>query len=98
MTTKRTSSWFDEASHTPIIGEQAQRLASFLTTMADGKVDDAASGGIIGYNLDTASGDGAILEMAPIADLPVLEVISAVHILSDLTLPLGTVAYDYLAK
>ncbi len=36
--------------------------------------------------------------LAPIADLPVLEVISAVHILSDLTLPLGTVAYDYLAK
>jgi len=35
--------------------------------------------------------------LAPIADLPVLEVISAVHILSDLTLPLGTVAYDYLA-
>jgi len=36
--------------------------------------------------------------LAPVADLPVLEVLSAVHILSDLTLPLGTVAYDYLAK
>lgn len=35
--------------------------------------------------------------LAPVADLPVLEVLSAVHILSDLTLPLGTVAYDYLA-
>lgn len=36
--------------------------------------------------------------LAPVADLPVLEVLSAVHILSDLTLPLGTVAYDYLAS
>lgn len=48
------------------------------------------------------SGPGALdlhaHALAPIADLPVLEVISAVHILSDLTLPLGTVVYDYLAK
>jgi acetoacetate decarboxylase len=47
------------------------------------------------------SGPGALdlrpHALAPIADLPVLEVLSAVHILSDLTLPLGTVAYDYLA-
>jgi acetoacetate decarboxylase len=28
----------------------------------------------------------------------VLEVLSAVHILADLTLPLGTVAHDYLAR
>ncbi len=34
--------------------------------------------------------------LAPVAQLPVLEVISAVHIVTDLTLPLGTVAYDYL--
>lgn len=34
---------------------------------------------------------------APLAGLPVLEVLSAVHILSDLTLPYGIVAYDYLA-
>lgn len=48
------------------------------------------------------SGPGALdlhaHALAPVADLPVLEVLSAVHILSDLTLPLGTVAYDYLAK
>ena len=47
------------------------------------------------------SGPGALdlhpHALAPIADLPVLEVLSAVHILSDLTLPLGKVAYDYLA-
>ncbi|HWW04528.1 acetoacetate decarboxylase [Collimonas sp.] len=36
--------------------------------------------------------------LAPVADLPVLEVISAVHILTDLTLPLGKVVHDYLAK
>ena len=48
------------------------------------------------------SGPGALdlhaHALAPVADLPVLEVLSAVHILTDLTLPLGTVAYDYLAK
>lgn len=34
--------------------------------------------------------------LAPVADLPVLEVVSAVHILADLTLGLGKVAHDYL--
>ena len=34
--------------------------------------------------------------LAPVAELPVLEVISAVHILTDLTLGLGEVVYDYL--
>jgi acetoacetate decarboxylase len=33
-----------------------------------------------------------------VAALPVLEVISGVHILCDLTLGLGTVVHDYLAK
>lgn len=36
--------------------------------------------------------------LAPVASLPVLEVLSGVHILSDLTLGLGTVVYDYLAS
>ncbi|MBI1214877.1 MAG: acetoacetate decarboxylase [Alphaproteobacteria bacterium] len=35
--------------------------------------------------------------LAPVSDLPVLEVVSAVHILSDLTLGLGKVVHDYLA-
>jgi acetoacetate decarboxylase len=35
--------------------------------------------------------------LAPVADLPVLEVLSATHLKADLTLDLGTVAYDYLA-
>ena len=34
--------------------------------------------------------------LAPIADLPVREIISAVHIVADLTLGLGKVVYDYL--
>ena len=34
--------------------------------------------------------------LAPIADLPVREIISAVHILADLTLGLGKVVHDYL--
>jgi acetoacetate decarboxylase len=48
------------------------------------------------------SGPGALdlrdHALAPVADLPVLEVISTVHILADLTLPLGTVVHDYLAR
>ena len=34
--------------------------------------------------------------LAPVAELPVIEVVSAVHILADLTLGLGTVVHDYL--
>ncbi len=34
--------------------------------------------------------------LAPVAELPVLEVVSAVHILADLTLGLGKVIHDYL--
>ena len=34
--------------------------------------------------------------LAPVAQLPVLEVLSGVHILCDLTLGLGTVVHDYL--
>lgn len=36
--------------------------------------------------------------LAPVAELPVLEVVSAVHLVSDLTLGLGKVVHDYLAK
>src|SRR5690348_14935012 len=35
--------------------------------------------------------------LAPIADLPVLEILSAKHVLADLTLGLGAVVHDYLA-
>ena len=35
--------------------------------------------------------------LAPVAELPVLEVVSAQHILADLTLDLGHVVHDYLA-
>jgi acetoacetate decarboxylase len=34
--------------------------------------------------------------LAPVAELPVLEIVSAVHILADLTLGLGKVVHDYL--
>ena len=34
--------------------------------------------------------------LAPVADLPVLEIVSAIHIRADLTLALGKVAHDYL--
>ena len=35
--------------------------------------------------------------LAPLAELPVLEIVSGVHILADLTLGLGKVVHDYLA-
>ena len=35
--------------------------------------------------------------LAPVAELPVLEVVSAVHLVADLTLGLGKVVHDYLA-
>jgi len=35
--------------------------------------------------------------LAPVAELPVLEIVGAKHILSDLTLALGEVVFDYLA-
>lgn len=35
--------------------------------------------------------------LAPVADLPILEVVSSVHLIADLTLDLGTVIHDYLA-
>lgn len=36
--------------------------------------------------------------LAPVAELPVLEVVGAAHFLADLTLGLGKVVHDYLAK
>jgi acetoacetate decarboxylase len=36
--------------------------------------------------------------LAPVSDLPVLEVISGVHLIADLTLNLGEVVHDYLAR
>ena len=35
--------------------------------------------------------------LAPVAELPVLEIVSATHLIADLTLGLGTVAHAYLA-
>lgn len=35
--------------------------------------------------------------LAPVADLPVLETLSGIHLIADLTLGLGEVAFDYLA-
>lgn len=36
--------------------------------------------------------------LAPVAELPVLKVLSATHIVADVTLGLGTVVHDYLAS
>ena len=34
--------------------------------------------------------------LAPLGELPVLEIVSATHIIADLTLGLGKVVHDYL--
>ena len=39
-TTSPSSAWFDEATQTPLIENQARRLDSFLAAMADGEVDE----------------------------------------------------------
>jgi acetoacetate decarboxylase len=62
---------------------------------------------LVSYNMNDIalkgawSGPGALTlfdhALAPVFDLPVLEILSAVQIIADITLPLGTVAYDYLA-
>jgi acetoacetate decarboxylase len=48
------------------------------------------------------TGPGALALMphalAPVAELPVLEIISTIHIVANLTLGLGQVAHDYLAQ
>jgi acetoacetate decarboxylase len=36
--------------------------------------------------------------LAPVAELPVLEIVSAIHIVADLTLGLGKVVHDYLRQ
>src|SRR5262249_25258983 len=55
------------------------------------------------FNLKGAWSGPASLQLshhalAPLTDLPVLEVISGIHIISDLTLHLGEVVHDYLAE
>jgi hypothetical protein len=40
MAANTKSTWFDETSNASLIADQAQRLESFIHTMADGKVTD----------------------------------------------------------
>ena len=35
------SAWFDEASKVPLIADEARRLESFMSAMADGRVDES---------------------------------------------------------
>lgn len=41
MSTTNKNAWFDEASDTSLISEQAQRLEPFLAAMADGRIDSS---------------------------------------------------------
>ena len=49
---------------------------------------------VITYRIDPE----AVAAVAEVAKLPVREVVSALHFKADLTLGLGTVAFDYLAR
>ncbi len=40
----RPPSWFDAASHKPLIGGYLQRLEPFIAALADGQIDDAELG------------------------------------------------------
>ncbi len=35
------SAWFDEASHTPLIADKAERTEAFVAAMAEGRIDEA---------------------------------------------------------
>jgi acetoacetate decarboxylase len=48
---------------------------------------------LAGSSLIPAS--GTVRGLAPVVELPVLEVLSALHILADLKLGLGKVVHDY---
>jgi hypothetical protein len=39
-----------------------------------------------------------LFALAPVADLPVQEIVSAIHIVANLTLGLGRVVHDYLRQ
>ncbi len=42
MAGQRTvSAWFDEASHAPVIGDKARQAESFITAMADGRIEES---------------------------------------------------------
>jgi acetoacetate decarboxylase len=50
-------------------------------------------------SLDRASGLSLTPHaLAPVAELPILEIVSAIHIRADLTLGLGKVVHDYLQQ
>ena len=64
--------------------------------------DEASWDELVDVNLKGAwTGPAALTlsshALAPLAELPVLEIVSGMHILADLTLPLGKVVHDYLA-
>jgi hypothetical protein len=33
--------WLDESTHTPLVGQYAERLGTFIEAMADGRIDSA---------------------------------------------------------
>ena len=66
--------------------ESASWSSTISRTFAEGGLDRARGLSLLPHAL------------APVAELPVLEVVSAVHILADLTLGLGEGRHDYLQE
>jgi acetoacetate decarboxylase len=82
---------------------EAQNFLLKIIPHVDGtpRICELVEYSLIDVDLKGAWNGPAALELfhhalAPVAELPVLEVVSAVHILADLTLDLGKVVHDYL--
>lgn len=93
------------------VTEQGRRLAApnFLLKIiphVDGKtarICELSRNYMIDVDMKGAWTGPASLELAhhalaPVAELPVLEIVEARHIIADLTLGMGEVVFDYLAK
>ena len=92
------------------LAEQARRLAmpNFLLKVVPHVDGSPRVCELVRYYLENITMKGAWTgpsslqlsphALAPVADLPVLEIVEARHLIADLTLGLGEVVHDYLAK
>ena len=80
----------------PAIAARAEKIGAVKTMVIDGRDD------FVRYFVWPALQAGAIYEgeypLATALARPVREVLGAMHYIADLTLGLGTVVYDYLAR
>ena len=99
---------FKHRAMDPAVAKAALEAPAFLLKIIPHVDGTARICELVEYRLEDVrvkgvwSGPGALsLEphaLAPVAELPVLEVVETTHLICDLTLGLGRVVYDYLAK